>query len=159
MKAASAQEIKTALKELDAKSLTELCLRLIRYKKENKELLTFLLFEADDLPAYIKTINEETDAGFGSLNRDSPYWAKKGIRKVLRGISKHIRYAGSKAVEVETLLHFCTAFKGLKPSLQKSPAIANLYAAQLKKIKAALDTLHEDLQYDYRRSLNRLLET
>lgn len=158
MKAASTQEIKNALKQLDAKAATELCLRLIRYKKENKELLHFLLFEADDLPAYIKSVNEETDLGFGKLNMDSPYWAKKGIRKILRGINKYIRYAGNKTVEVETLLHFCTAFKGIKPSLQKSTALANLYAAQIKKIKAALDTMHEDLQYDYRRSLNRLIE-
>ncbi len=77
MKAASAQEIKNALKALDAKAVTELCLRLARYKKENKELLTFLLFEADDLPAYIKGVNEEIDEGFGGLNTTSVYFAKK----------------------------------------------------------------------------------
>ena len=54
MKAASAQDIKAALKESDQKQLVELCLRLTRYKKENKELLSFLLFEADDLSNYIK---------------------------------------------------------------------------------------------------------
>lgn len=57
MKAASAQEIKAALKQLEAKELLDICLRLSRYKKENKELLTFLLFEADNLPAYIKSVN------------------------------------------------------------------------------------------------------
>jgi hypothetical protein len=156
MKAATAQEIKSALKEKDARELLELCLRLSRYKKENKELLTFMLFEADDLPTYIKGVNEEIDEGFAGLNTDSYYFAKKGLRKILRTANKYIRYAGNKTVEVEVLLHFCTAFRGLKASWQKTAALAQLYASQLKKIRAALDTMHEDLQYDYRRSLERL---
>lgn len=158
MKAASVQEIKAALKEKDEKELMELCLRLVRYKKENKELLTFLLFEADDLPVFIQGVNEEIDEGFAALNKDSYYIAKKGLRKILRIANKYVRYAGNKTVEVEVLLHFCTAFKGIKSSWQKTGALAMLYAAQLKKIKAALETMHEDLQYDYRRSLERLSE-
>lgn len=158
MKAASAQEIRTALKEKGEKELLELCLRLLRYKKENKELITFLLFEADDLPAFIKGVNEETDAGFAALNKDSYYIAKKGLRRLLRNANKHIRYSSSKTVEVEVLLHFCTAFKGIKASWQKTSALASLYASQLKKIRTALEAMHEDLQYDYRRSLTRLEE-
>ncbi len=136
----------------------ELCLRLLRYKKENKELLTFLLFEADDLPAFIKGVNEETDDGFAALNKDSYYIAKKGLRKILRTTNKYIRYSGSKTVEIEVLLHFCTAFKGIKSSWQKTAALAKLYSSQLKKIKAAIETMHEDLQYDYRRSFDKLKE-
>lgn len=158
MKAASVQEIKVALKEKDEKELAELCLRLARYKKENKELLTFLLFESDNLPAFIQSVNEEVDKGFAALNKDSYYIAKKGLRKILRTANKYIRYAGNKTVEAEVLLHFCTAFKGIKTSWQKTAALASLYAAQLKKIKAALETMHEDLQYDYHRSLDRLSE-
>lgn len=158
MKAASVQEIKASLKEKDEKALVDLCLRLARYKKENKELLTFLLFEADDLPAYIKAVNEETDQGFAAINTNSYYIAKKGLRKVLRTANKYIRYAGNKTVEVEVLLHFCTAFKGIKSSWQNTAALANLYAAQIKKIRSALDGMHEDLRYDYQRSLNRLVE-
>jgi len=44
MKAASSKEIKSALIEQSPTQLTELCLRLARFKKENKELLTYLLF-------------------------------------------------------------------------------------------------------------------
>ncbi|MDB5209116.1 MAG: hypothetical protein JWR72_4191 [Flavisolibacter sp.] len=158
MKAASAQEIKAALKDLDSKALMELCLRLARYKKENKELLTFLIFEADDLAAYIKSVNEEIDETFGSVNTSSVYFAKKGLRKALRISNKYIRYAGSKTAEVEILLHYCTNFRGLKLSWQKSTMLSNIYKAQLKKIEAAISSLHEDLQYDYLRSLQRLTE-
>src|SRR5829696_8323028 len=139
MKAASAQEIKTTLKQKDAKELVEICLRLARYKKENKELLTFLLFEADDLATYIKSVNEEIDEIFATVNTNSVYFAKKGIRKALRTANKYIRYAGNKTVEVEVLLHYCTDFKGLKLPWQKSTLLSNIYKSQLKKIEAALD--------------------
>ncbi|HVF96475.1 MAG TPA: hypothetical protein VM871_04105 [Flavisolibacter sp.] len=158
MKAASAQEIKTVLKNLEAKELAELCLRLARYKKENKELLTFLLFEANDLAGYINGVNEEIDHAFTTVNTASVYFAKKGIRKALRMANKYIRYAGSKTTEVEILLHYCTNFKGLKLSWQRSTLLSNIYNAQIKKIAAAISTLHEDLQYDYRRTLQRLVE-
>lgn len=158
MKAASAQEIKAALKSMEAKELVDICLRLSRYKKENKELLTFLLFEAEDLPAYIKSVNEEVDEIFAGVNTSSVYFAKKGIRKALRTANKYIRYAGDKTVEVEVLLHYCTNFRGLKLSWQKSTLLSNIYRAQLKKIEAALDAMHEDLQYDYRRNFERLKE-
>lgn len=158
MKAASAQEIKNSLKQKDAKELVEICLRLARYKKENKELLTFLLFEADDLPAYVASVNAEIDEVFTTVNTNSVFFAKKGIRKALRTANRYIRYAGNKTVEVEVLLHFCTNFKGLKLSWQKSTLLSNIFRAQLKKIEAALDSMHEDLQYDYRRSFDRLTE-
>lgn len=156
MKAATAQEIKAGLKQKDEKELVDICLRLARYKKENKELLTFLLFEVDDLPEYVKSVNEEIDEIFAGVNTSSVYFAKKGIRKALRTANKYIRYAGDKAVEVEILLHYCTDFKGLKLSWQKSTLLSNIYQAQLKKIDAALNSMHEDLQYDYRRSFERL---
>jgi len=36
----------------------------------------------------------------------------------------------------------------------KSTALANLYKQQIKKLNAAIGTLHEDLQYDYLQMLN-----
>ncbi|MCB0546499.1 MAG: hypothetical protein KDD19_02870 [Phaeodactylibacter sp.] len=45
MKAATIRELKQAMDNLSAGELVELCLRLARFKKENKELLTYLLFE------------------------------------------------------------------------------------------------------------------
>ena len=56
MKPASVNEIKQKLKDTDKKDLIEICQRLARFKKENKELLTYLLFEEDDLSNYIKNV-------------------------------------------------------------------------------------------------------
>jgi gas vesicle protein len=156
MKPASVNDIKQKLRETDKKELIEICQRLARFKKENKELLTFLLFEEDDLPNYIKNVKEEIDEGFLVINVSNVYFAKKTIRKVLRIANKHIRYTGSKTAEAEILLHYLTNFKGLKLSWQKSTALVNLYKSQLKKIENAIATMHEDLQYDYQRELDRL---
>jgi len=156
MKPASVNDIKQKLRDSDKKELVEICQKLARFKKENKELLTYLLFEEDDLPNYIKNVKEEIDEGFQQVNTSNVYFAKKTIRKILRISKKHIRYTSSKTAEAEILLHYLTNFRGLDLSWQKSTALTNLYKGQLKKIEAAIKTMHEDLQYDYRRQLNRL---
>jgi len=155
MKPASVNDIKQELKNRKPNELVELCMRLARYKKENKELLTFLLFEADDLPLYIQHVNEEIDEGFAHVNTSNVYFAKKTIRKVLRIANKHIRYTGSKTAETEILLHYLSCFRALDLSWQRSTALRNLYQSQLKKIRAAIATMHEDLQHDYLGELKR----
>lgn len=156
MKPASVNEIKQQLKELEKKELIEICQRLARFKKENKELLSYLLFEESDLSNYIKNVKEEIDEGFLQVNTSSVYFAKKTIRKVLRTANKYIRYTGSKIAETEILLHYLTSFRGVNLQWRKSTALFNLYLAQIKKVEAAIATMHEDLQYDYKRELERL---
>ena len=56
MKAASIREIKQVLENSTKTELSEVCLRLAKYKKENKELLTYLLFEADDEQNYLQNV-------------------------------------------------------------------------------------------------------
>lgn len=156
MKAATVHEIKDELQQLPVKQLVELCLRLSKFKKENKELLTFLLFESHDLPAYITMVKQQMDEAFEALNKTQIFLAKKTIRKTLRIANKHVRFTGSKLAEVEWLIHFCQLLKDSGINLQKSTAMLNLYQAQLKKIQAALKTLHEDEQYDYKRIVKEL---
>lgn len=152
MKAATVHEIKQALMGNTAKELAELCLRLAKFKKENKELLTYLLFEANDEELYIREVQQEISSEMNQIDPgQNLYFAKKSIRKVLRIANKHIRYTGSKQAEVAILLHFCQCLKQSGIPFMKSTALNNLYQQQSKKIDKALSTLHEDLQYDYRR--------
>jgi hypothetical protein len=95
MKTATIQEIKQELLALQHNELAELTLRLARSKKENKELLTFLLFEAHDITGYIEGVKKEMEAAFLDINVSHVYFAKKTIRKVLRITNKHIRFSGS----------------------------------------------------------------
>ena len=157
MKAATVHEIKDELQQLPVKQLVELCLRLSKFKKENNELLTYLLFEAHDLPAYIAMVKQQMDEAFEALNTTQIFLAKKTIRKTLRIANKHIRFTGSKLAEVELLIHFCTLLQGAGINFRKSTAMDNLYHAQLKKVNTALKTMHEDEQYDYKREVEKLM--
>jgi len=69
MKAVTAKELKLELNNRSPKEVLELCLRLSRFKKENKELLTYLLFEASDEEYYINSVKEEIDLKFEKVNK------------------------------------------------------------------------------------------
>ena len=56
MKAVTVKELKTELIDRSHSELMELCLRLSRFKKENKELLTYLLFESSNEHGYINSV-------------------------------------------------------------------------------------------------------
>lgn len=158
MKTASVNEIKQELQALHSDKLVELCLRLARFKKENKELLTYLLFEAHNQTDYITSVKKEMDSQFTSVNQSNVYFAKKTIRKVLRTANKFIRYSSSAVVETELLLHFCFLLQSLGPSFLRNTIIKNMYQAQLKKIDKVINGLHEDLQYDYVKQVAVLTE-
>lgn len=156
MKTASVHELKQQLTSVSPAQLAELCIRLAKYKKENKELLTYLLFEAHDIQAYIDAVKEEIDTAFAGIPDANTYIIKKSLRKTLRMTNKHIKYTGSKQAEVELLLYFCTALKNAGIPVHKSTALVNLWEQQLKKITKGISTMHEDLQYDYQKALNKL---
>jgi len=154
LKPASISEIKQELTNTSPKELLELCLRVIKYKKENKELINYLLFEAHDIAGYIQNIKNEIDEQFLQINFSNLYYVKKSLRKILRTTNKYIKYTASKEAEVELLLYFCEKIKLSGIRINKSAALANLYNNQIKKIKAVVETLHEDLQHDH----NKLIE-
>jgi hypothetical protein len=156
MKTATIQEIKQELLAVNPTQLLELCLRLAKFKKENKELLTFLLFEAHDEEGYINSVKQLIDEGFTEIPRPNLYLTKKTLRKILRITNRYIKYAGSKQAETALLIYFCRKIKESGIPYQKTTVLNNLYELQLKKIKVALGQLHEDLQYDYRREVDTL---
>jgi hypothetical protein len=156
MKAATINELKLELSNLPAEQLTDLCVRLAKFKKENKELLTYLLFEAFDEHAYIENIKTEALQQFEDINTSSLYFVKKSLRKILRTLNKYIRYTGSAETEAKLLLFFCATLKDSGIPIQKNPVIKNMYLNQLKKITKTIATMHEDLQYEYARELEQL---
>jgi len=156
MKAASLKELKTELNRQSSNDLQALMLRLIKYKKENKELLTYLLFESDNEDSYILEVKKQIDNEFSNINTNSLYLAKKTIRKVLRTTNKHIKYSGIKQTEVELLIYFCRKIKDSNIPLQSSKALYNIYHRQLDKVKTSISKLHEDLQYDYNYEIEEL---
>ncbi|HEX6225847.1 MAG TPA: hypothetical protein VFZ52_15620 [Chryseolinea sp.] len=156
MKAASINELKKELAELDFKTIQEVCLRLAKYKKENKELLTYLLYEAHDENAFIASVKTEMDELFYSLPTGNVYYIKKSLRKILRIVNKQIKYSGLKQTELELRLYFCGKIKDANVPLRSSTVLYNLNEQQLKKIKTLLAQLPEDLQLDYEQELTAL---
>ncbi len=154
MKAASLNEIKQELNALKPAEVRDLCLRLARYKKENKELLTYLLFEAHDEKGYIESVKNEIDEAFEELPKSNLHLTKKSLRKILRSLLKYGRHTGSTQSQVEMLLHFCSKLKHSGIPIHKSVALGNLYFQQTKKIKKLLESIHEDLRYDYTKQLS-----
>jgi hypothetical protein len=156
MKAATITEIKKELKFRSSEELILLCLRLSRFKIENKELLTYLLFESENEEAFIKGIKEEIDQQFWEINTNSYFYIKKSVRKILRGIKKYSRYSPKKETEVELLLYFCESLKEFNPPIRNNVTLTNLYQRQLDFITKKVSVLHEDLQYDFTLELEEL---
>jgi hypothetical protein len=150
------KQLKEELNQRSRAELLELCLRLARFKKENKELLTYLLFDSSDEPGYIKSVKADIDEQFKQINTTSAYFIKKSIRKILRNTKKHIRYSGKKETEVELLIYFCSRMKSFNPPVLSNPAMKNLYERLILSIKKTIRSLHEDLQYDYTKEMEGL---
>lgn len=157
MKAVTLKKLKDELSHKSANELKELCLHLSKFKKENKELLTYLLFESHNEEAYIESVKEQVDVLFLAINTKSYFYIRKSVRKILTLIKKFIRYSKKKETEVALLLHFCLRLKEFKPSIKKSPRLIATFDRQIILIKKAIATMHEDLQYDYELELNELL--
>ena len=156
METAPIGQIKKELGNLPAEELKELILRLAKFKKENKELLSYLLFEAYNEQEYIRQVKDEINLEFRNLNRSSYYLAKKTLRKVLKSTNKYIRFSGKKKTEIELLLYFCKKMKESKLNYKANRVVFNMYLTQVKRINKVISQLHEDLQFDYREALENL---
>lgn len=149
----SISEIKKELRHLSPQILTETILRLSRYKKDNKELVNYLLFWADNERSYIDSVKTDIEQQFSEINQSHVYFAKKSIRKILRYTQKHIKYSGQKQTEIELLIHFCMCMKNTGLSYYKDLSLNNMYIRQIQKIEKSLEKLHEDVRHDYIDSL------
>ncbi|NNE55423.1 MAG: hypothetical protein HKN32_05345 [Flavobacteriales bacterium] len=158
MRSATVTELKRELKTKEHEELVNLTLRLAKFKKENKELLTYLLFEEHDEHHFVDGVKEEIDEMFSSINSSTFYFIKKSVRKILRHTKKHIRYSKKKETEAALLIHFCLRLSEMEPSFQRSTPLINLFARQITLIQKAISTLHEDLQYDLNLELEQLLD-
>jgi hypothetical protein len=150
------QDIKKELQHLSPLQIADLCLRLGRYKKENKELLAYLLFEADNESAFIENIKAEVGFMFSQLPSQS-YAAAKYIRKILRLISKYNKFIGSKQAEIDLLLNFCYNYLQYTERRTSYKPLRLILTRQVQKIQTLIGKLDEDLQLDYNGDYNNML--
>jgi hypothetical protein len=150
------QDIKKEIQHLSQGQLAELCLRLARYKKENKELLAYLLFDANNEHAFIEKIKAEVGFMFSQLPSQN-YAAAKSIRKILRLINKYVKFIGSKQAEIELLINFCYNYLQYTDRRTSYKPLRLILIRQVEKIRTQIQKLHEDLQFDFNHEYNSLL--
>lgn len=151
-------DIKKELQHLPDVRLAELCLRLARYKKENKELLAYLLFEVSDGQGFIEKIKAEVGFMFSQLPAQS-YLAAKSTRKILRLITKYTKFIGEKPAEIELLNNFILNYIQYTDRKLNYKPLRMILIRQVEKTNALISKLHEDLQHDYSLDYNNLLQT
>ncbi|MEY4929728.1 MAG: hypothetical protein RI909_452 [Bacteroidota bacterium] len=136
MNSASISEIKKELQRLDADALHAICLRLAKYKKENKELLSYLLSDAHDEAGYIRSVKEEMDVMFLDLDGRNLYIVKKMLRKILRMANRQIKYSGIPQTELELRIYFCEKVKEADIPLTQAPCYTIFISNNSKKSRA-----------------------
>jgi len=151
-------DIKKELQHLDNTQLTELCLRLVRYKKENKELTGYLLFNADNERAFMESLMAESGLMFSQLPHNN-YQLAKSLRKILRILNKYIKFMSSTEAEIEILINFCRNYIQYvdKRASSSYKPLRLILTRQLDKISKAITKLHEDLQFDYSQDFNAMV--
>lgn len=157
MKTPSISELKRELATMPSVELAKICIQLAKYKKENKELLNYLLFDSNYEPEYIDRIKNEIDLLFTEINTSSLYFAKKNIRKILRITNKYIRYSGHLQTEAELRIYFCKKLNQSFIPLPSSTSLSNIFNGQMLKINKVVFRLHEDLQHDYNAEIKMIL--
>ena len=156
MKAVSVKELRNELQMRSPKEVRDICLRLTRFKKENKELMTYILYESSDEESYIESVKLEIDEQFGQANKKSYYLYKKNVSRILRNTRKYIRYSQNKKTEIDLLIYFCAKLKITNPLLQRNSGLSNMYNRLIDIITKKVSSMHEDLQFDYGLEINAL---
>jgi hypothetical protein len=156
MKAPSISQLEKELRTLEPKKVLEICVRLAKHKKENKELLTYLLFGSSNEDTYIADAIKEIDELFFEINRKTSYTTKKGLQKVVRNMNKLIKYSKNKTTELQIRVYFCRKMRASRINLDSSAVIGNIYYREIEKIKVIFSKLHEDLQLDYKQDLEHI---
>ncbi|NQX77463.1 hypothetical protein [Gilvibacter sp.] len=151
-------QIKKELQLQDREALIKLCLELGRFKRDNKEMLSYLLFDAQDEEQYISALQADMDASFESINTQSHYYIKKSVRKILRELRRFIRYSNKDETAVELLMHFCYGLTEIRPSVFENKVLTNIFWRQINQIEQKIGKLHEDLQHDYTLELEALIK-
>lgn len=153
MKPASIATLKKELIHLPNDRLIEIILKVGKFKKENKEMLSYLLFDQEDEEAYQQGIKAYIDEQFELINKENYYFIKKSIRKILRNTKRYIKYSKNIETETSVLIHFCNKLYKLEPSYRGNNVLINLHQRQIQLINKNIANMHEDLRYDFQQEL------
>ena len=141
--------IRKELNCLSHKELSALCIRLIRYKKENKELADYYLFEKNQEHLYLISAKEEIRHLFAGIQSSQPYLIKKSIRKIIRLAERYSKYSANPIIFLELYLEIMQCMLEQFPHWKTTESLIKIALSLEKKSVRLLPKLHEDLQFDY----------
>lgn len=156
MSSASLSDLKKRLLDKNPKELVEICIKIARYKKENKELLDYILNYDGEENLFIQKAKDEVCIQLDIDKHNNTKNAIKIIRKALKLCLKNIKYSGVKTTEIELLLFFCIEIKNRYERYYVNPVLKNLFDRQIAKVSKVISGLHPDLQFDYQQEIEKI---
>lgn len=154
----SLNQIKKELQSLPHSEMYELCLKLAKFQKTNKEVIAYLLFESENVEQFIETQKEWISNAFATSNWNSYYLSKKQLRKILSYIAKQSKISGNVFVEIELRFLVIKKMEEYKLADPNYPVVWNIYLRQKMLITKKIEKLHEDYQMDYNYMLEDINE-
>ncbi len=155
MQPASIDTIKQELKQRTPKQVLDILLHLARFKKENKELLTYLLFEATDNEAYVRQVKEEITDALHQIDGLPAYQYKKQFRKMQRKLGKPVKYMNNKSATIELYMHVIEQISADRKTSFIRAFLDKVAEQYIRKIEKILPAVPEDLAGDIARRIQQ----
>jgi len=153
---ANLNTIKKELIECEKKQLIEIITRLCRFKLDNKSLVSFLLFDAENEPEFVKEAKLQIDDLIEESKYFNFYSTKKRYRKIATLITKYVKFTNKTESEIELRLHLVKTFTENKSELKTYLYFKKALSKQLEKVDKLMKKIHEDLQFEYEEEINNL---
>jgi hypothetical protein len=150
-------DLKKELSELSKPDLIKLCLRVAKLKRENKELLAYLIFDSDDPLFYAQKLKPEIKEVFEQPFQHG-YHFTKSLRKTTRLITKYYRFTSNKQGETELLLYLVDQFHLSWRYEYRYQALGKVIFRCLEKAQANLKKIDEDFRADFEHPIAELLQ-
>jgi hypothetical protein len=148
-------DLKKELLELSKPELIQLCLRVAKLKRENKELLAYLIFDSDDPLFYAQKLKPEIKEVFEQPFQHA-YYLTKSIRKAMRLITKYYRFTSNKQGETELLIYLVEEFYLSWRNEYRYQALGKVIYRCLEKAQSNLKKIDEDFRADFENPINEL---
>jgi hypothetical protein len=141
-------DLKKELLELSKPELIQLCLRVAKLKRENKELLAYLIFDSEDPIFYAQKLKPEIKEVFEQPFQHA-YYLTKSIRKAMRLITKYYRFTSNKQGETELLIYLVEEFYLSWRNEYRYQALGKVIYRCLEKAQSNLKKIDEDFRADF----------
>ncbi|RYZ88964.1 MAG: hypothetical protein EOP04_08105 [Proteobacteria bacterium] len=95
---------------------------------------------------------------FAGVNTKSVYITKKNLRRIIRIANQFMKYSDDPETPVQILLFICVEINKLPVNFSRSTSLSNILSATRNRLLKQIESLHEDLQYEYKREFQKLNE-